>query len=356
MSISIYSDKFIDSQTQCFIIAEAGSNFRISNEPEINFNHALKLIDIAVDAGADAVKFQLYRAEKLYVKDAGFAEYLGTKKSIYEIIKEMELPTSWLVELKRICEKKNIIFLCTPFDETSVDVLEDIGIQAYKIASYSINHIPLLKHIARTKKPVILSTGASTVKEIQIAIDAIYDEQNFQVALMQCTAKYPAPLENINLNTIPSLKKQFSLPVGLSDHSRDNLIAPLGAVALGANIIEKHFTTDNELPGPDHKFAVLPHELKDMISKIRQMEKTLGSSEKVILKEEKELHSFARRSIYARKDIKKGEIIQEDQIVILRSGKGKKGFEPAWKNRVIGKTAKKNIIKQEPISRYNVLL
>lgn len=340
----------------CMVIAEAGANFRISDDPQANFDHALKLIDIAADAGADAVKFQLYRAKDLYVKEAGFADYLGTKKSIYNIIKEMELPFEWLEILKKYCDEKRIMFLCTPFDEDAADALEDVGLDAYKIASYTITHIPLLKYIARKKKPLILSTGASTMDDIKFALDAIYSEKNKQVSLMQCTARYPAPIETVNLRAIPELRKRFKVPVGLSDHSRDHLIAPLGAVCLGASIIEKHFTTDNQLPGPDHKFAILPDELKEMVEKIRQMEKTLGSGEKDILVEEKELHAFARRSIYARNDIAKGRVIAEDDIVILRSGKQPKGLEPCFKDQVIGKTAKKNISKQEPISRYNVYL
>lgn len=343
-------NKFVGGSQQCFIIAEAGANFRISEDPETNFEHALKLINIAVEAKADAVKFQLYRTDKMYVKGAGYADYIGKKKSIYQIIKEMEVPYKWLPKLKEYCDKRGIIFLCTPFDKESVDQLEKIGIGAYKIASYAITHIPLLKHIARKGKSIILSTGASNLKDIKEAIETIKSEGNNQIALMQCTAKYPAPLSTINLKTIPILIKEFGTPVGLSDHSREPLIAPIGAVALNAKIIEKHFTTNNNLPGPDHGFAILPDELKRMVWSIRDMEKALGKQKKEVLESEKELYEFARRHIYAKKNIKKGEEFGEDNLVILRSGKAKKGLEPSRFEYIKGRKASNGIKKDEPIT------
>lgn len=346
--------KVIGDNRPCFIIAEAGANFRVSDNPAINFKHALKLIDIAVDAKADAVKFQLYRAEKLYVENAGEADYIGNKRSIYQIIKEMELPYRWLPKLKDYCDKKGIIFLCSPFDEESVDQLERINILAYKVASYSINNIPLLKYIAKKGKPIILSTGASNLKDIEKAIKTINDEENKQIALMQCTAKYPAPLSTINLRTIPFLTKKFKLNIGLSDHSREPLIAPLGAVALGAKIIEKHFTTDNNLPGPDHNFAILPKELKCMVSSIKKIELAMGSLKKEIQNVEKDLYNFARGYIYTIKEIKKGDIISEENIAVLRSGKLKKGLDPEYFDRLIGKKSLHNLNKNYPIHQNDV--
>ena len=342
-------DKHIGEGYPCFIIAEAGANFKISEDPEVNFKHALKLIDIAVDAKADAVKFQLYSAKKLYVKDAGSANYIGKEKSIFEIIKEMELPKEWLPKLKDYCDEKGIIFLCTPFDEESVDELEKIDIKAYKIASYSISHIPLLKYIASKHKPIIMSTGASNLVDIEKAINALRSEENDQIAIMQCTAKYPAPLENINLRVIPMLKERFNIPVGLSDHSREPVIAPMGAVALGAKIIEKHYTTNNNLPGPDHGFAILPGGLKELVSNIHALEKCLGSKTKDVQQSEKELYNFCRRKIFASKDIKKGEIFTKENLIILRSGKKMGVLEPEKINEIIGKTAKKDIKINEPI-------
>ncbi|MBU1029964.1 MAG: N-acetylneuraminate synthase family protein [Nanoarchaeota archaeon] len=347
-------NKIISENHPCFIIAEAGANFRISNDSKKNFKQALKLIDFAAKAKADAVKFQLYRAKKLYVKEAGYADYIGKKKSIYNIIKEMELPYEWLKKLKNYSKKKGLIFLCTPFDEESTDELEKIGIKAYKIASYTISHIPLLKYIAKKGKPIIMSTGAADKKDIKKAISVIRKTSNNQIALMQCTAKYPAPLETINLKTIPEMKKQFGVITGLSDHSREPHIAPIGAVALGAKIIEKHFTTNNNLPGPDHGFAILTNELKDLVTNIRNLEKCLGKSEKKVESAEQELHQFCRRRIYAIKNIKKGETLTKENIAILRSGKKEKGLEPEHFEKLIGKKANKNIVKNQPILKGDI--
>ncbi len=338
----------------CYVIAEAGANFRISKDPDTNFRQAIDLIDLAARAGADAVKFQLYRAETLYVKKAGFADYLGSQTSIFDIIQEMELPGDWLPDLAEHCRKKKIVFLCTPFDEKAVDQLEAIEVPAYKIASYTISHIPLLKYIAAKNKPVILSTGASDMADIEAAVKAVREAGNQDLILMQCTAKYPAPLESLHLKTIPALANAFGLPVGFSDHSRNPVIGPAGAVAMGACMVEKHFTTGNDLPGPDHAFAILPDELDRMVRSIRMMEHALGDETKKVQDQELELYEFARRSIYARIPIAAGEIITDDHLIILRSGKQAKGLPPALKETIIGKRAKKKIASQEPISRYNV--
>lgn len=337
-----------------FIIAEAGANWHISNKTEKNKRQAFKLIDIAAHAGADAVKFQLYGAARLYPKQAGYANYLGRKESIYEIIKNRELPFSWLPELKRSCDKKGIVFLCTPFDEKSVDELEKIKIAAYKIASYEISHLPLIKYIAVKRKPIIFSTGAANLKDIARGVSTIKDAGNNEYAILQCTAKYPAPLSTINLQVIPELIKRFNVPVGLSDHSREPAIAPLGAVALGAKIIEKHFTTDNNLPGPDHIFAVLPFELADLVRQIRMLELTLGAGGKNIQTEERELYSFCRRALYAKTNIKRGELFSEQNLIALRPGQGGKGLmAEAW-DKLIGQPAIKDIASGRPITKNSV--
>lgn len=344
-------NKAIGENCPVFIIAEAGANFRISDDPKTNFSHALRLIDLAAEAKADAVKFQLYRAEKLYSKKAGSADYLGKNKPIYDIIKEMELPYEWLPKLKKHCDDKGIIFLCSPFDEESSKELEKVSVPAYKIASYELNHIPLIKHIAGTGKPIIFSTGASNKSDIDLTIRTINGEGNHLFVIMQCTAKYPAPLDSINLNVIPWLKKKYGCPVGLSDHSREPLIASLGAVALGAKVIEKHFTTDNSLPGPDHSFAILPHELKELVTSIRKMEQCLGTPEKNVGEQEKELYNFAKSSIYSVGDIQKGEALTSKNLAVLRSGKHTKGLEPKYFEFLVGKKAKRHIPEGSPISR-----
>lgn len=342
-------ERKIGEGSPVFIIAEAGSNFRVSNDREKNFSQALRMIGAAAEAGADAVKFQLFSAEKLYVKEAGSADYVGDKKPINQIIEEMELPPEWIPKLKEECEKKGLVFLCTPFDEKAADLLEENEVAAFKIASYTITHIPLIRHIARKKKPVILSVGASGLEDVERAVDAIRGEGNNEIALLQCTAKYPAPLSAINLRAIPALEKRFDVVAGLSDHSREPLTAPLGSVALGAKVIEKHFTIDNSLPGPDQKFAVTPKELRAMVSGIRGLELALGRSRKEVLEEERELFDFCRRHVYASRDIQEGEILSAENLVALRPGKAKRGIGAERMEEFLGKKAKRGIRENEPL-------
>ncbi len=329
--------KIIGKGKPTFIIAEAGSNHNGKLE------HAKKLIDIATEAGADAVKFQVFRTEKLYPKNAGYADYLKTKKSIYQIIEEMEMPYDWIPKLYEYCKEKGIMFLASHFDEESADKLEEVGVDAYKIASYECTHVPLLKYTAKKGKPIIMSTGLASLGEIEESLDAIHAQRNSQVALMHCVAAYPAPIEHTNLKVIDSLKAVFDVPVGISDHTRDPLLVPLAATARGAHIIEKHFTLSNELEGPDHKFAVEPHELKAMVNGVRAVEKALGSPVKKITPVEEDLYKFARRRIHAKKTIKKGEVLSESNIAILRSGKQKPGLAPKFWDLLIGKVAAKDI-------------
>ncbi len=337
-------NKWIGENSPCFVIAEVGSNHNK------DFNQALKLIDVAAGAKADAVKFQTFKAKRMYTSKAGVSDYLKLDKSIYQIIEDMEMPEEWIPRLFDYCRKKGIMFLSTPFDEASADLLEP-WLPVYKIASYELTHLPLIEHIAKKKKPVILSTGTADLTEIAKSLTAIYKTGNRNVALMQCTACYPAPLDSINLKSILVMKEKFSVPVGLSDHSRAFDVAPMAAVALGANIIEKHFTLDNRLPGPDHRFALEPDELKDMIQKIRDVEKALGEKKKVLHPIERELHHFARRSVFAVKDIHKGERLTAENLAVLRNGKQKPGLAPEKLLSVIGKTAKRNIVEGAAINR-----
>lgn len=326
----------------CYIIAEAGSNHNGKMET------AKQLIQKASEAGADAVKFQLFKAERMYVKPAGHAEYLKDKKSIYDLIKDMELPESWLDELSSFCDKKNIVFLASAFDEQGADIL-DKYVPIHKIASYESNHIPLIKHVAEKGKPAIISTGASTMAEVKEAVDAFYSAGNPKLALLQCTAKYPSPLTAANVRVVGTFKAEFGIPCGFSDHTRESFIAPLSAVALGANIIEKHFTLDNSLPGPDHKFALEPGELKQMVDYVRKTEESLGSWEKIVLSDEKELRTFAKRAVHAVKPIVKGETFTNDNLAVLRPGKMKAGMEPKYFSSVLGKRARRDIGKWEGI-------
>jgi sialic acid synthase SpsE len=342
-------DRLIGDGHPSFIIAEAGANFRVSDDPEENYHQALRLIDIAVEAKADCVKFQLYRAKKLYVKDAGHADYIGKKKEIFDIIKEMELPYEWLPKLKAYCKEKGILFLCAPFDEESVDQLEALGIEAYKIASYSITQYPLLKKIARMKKPVFLSTGASDLEDVKKGVAYLQANGCGPIIVNQCTAKYPAPLSTLNLRTLPVLRKATGCHVGLSDHSREPYTGPLGAVALGAVAIEKHYTTDNSLPGPDHGFAILADELSELVKRVRQMEEALGNSLKEVDASEEELHAFARHYLFATAPIRKGEPFTEENVAALRPGKRKPGLPADEFDKLLGRKAVRDIEAMEAL-------
>lgn len=345
--VVIIGNKRIGFGNPCFVIAEAGSNH------DGSFSQALKLIDAAVEAKADAVKFQTFKAHKMYTERSGVLNYIGSKKSIYQVVKEMEMPYEWIPKLAGYCKKKRIIFISTPCDEESVDKL-DPYVPAFKITSYEMTHIPLLQHVAKKNKPIILSTGASNLNEVKKIVKLLKHNNVNNLILMQCTASYPAKLEDVNVNVVSNLRKIFKIPVGLSDHSRELDIAPCAAVALGANVIEKHFTLSNKLPGPDHKFAVEPQELTLMVNKIRQTEKVIGTGIKETLKVESYLRTFARRNIYAIKNIKKGEKFSLDSISVLRRGDNKQGLSPEFFDMLIKKISKRNIEKGDPITKKDL--
>lgn len=349
MRIINIGNKYVGDGKRTFVIAEAGSNH--NGELEI----AKEMIRVAADAGADAIKFQIFRAEKLYVKNAGEADYLKEHRSIYDIIEDSEIPYEWLPKLFSYCMDKGILFLSSPFDEFSADKLEEQNVPAYKIASFTITHVPFLKYIAKKRKPIILSTGASNIAEISEALQAIYEQKNKELILLHCVSSYPAPLEYINLKVMKTLKQIFQVPIGISDHSKDPLIVPLAATALGADLIEKHFTLDRTMPGPDHKYAIEPNELKDMIQGIRGVEKALGSAIKTVTRIEDELFKFAKRRIHAIKDIKKGGLLTEENIAILRSGKSKPGIYPKFWDIVIGKRVTSEVKKYEGITWDDLL-
>ena len=350
-----------------YVIAEAGSNHNG------RLDLAKKLIGVAADAGADAVKFQVFRADKLYVPTAGTADYLKTKKSVYDIIKEMEMPYGWLGELIDCSRDNGIDFLASAFDEESADALDRAGVPAFKIASYELNHVPLIEHVAKKGKPMIMSAaGFATYGEIEDAIGACRKHGNGKVALMHCVAKYPAPLEHSNLLVIRTLKQAFGVPAGWSDHTADPVKAPELAVMLGANLVEKHFTLDRSMPGPDHKYALEPRGLKEMVGAVRRAEKTgakererrlreksalkiLGSPVKRVTPVEEELYRFAKRYIYAIEDIRKGERISAANVRALRPGKNPPGLAPKFMPLVIGRKAASLIRKYSPLTLYSLL-
>jgi len=334
-----------DNQNHTFIIAEAGSNWKVGSYQQ-DLKQAKKMIKIAAQSGADAIKFQTYTSKNVYVENAGQSNYLsknGIKKSINNLFDEFAMPHEMIHELSRSCKKNRILFMSTPFSVDDAKAI-DPYVQIHKIASYEINHIPLLEYLARTKKPIIISTGASNYTEINFAVGLLKKRGAKKYALLQCTAKYPAPLESLNLQTIPEFRKKYKVPIGLSDHSIDPIVGPLMAIGLGAKIIEKHFTLDKNLPGPDHKFALTPDELRKMITSIRSAEQTRGDGKKRILDVEKELREFAVRRIQAIKNIKKGEKLKEGyNIGVLRPGNRSKGADARFLQKINGKKAKRSI-------------
>jgi N-acetylneuraminate synthase len=341
------ADRWVGDGEPCFIIAEAGSNHNGSME------QAKRLIDVAVEAGADAVKFQLFRASKTYNRSAGTSGYLNLEKPIYEIISDMEMPYEWLPDLAGYSKQQGIIFLSSVFDEDSVEQL-DPYVPAYKIASYEMTHLPLVRHIAGKGKPVIISTGTANLEEVDETVEAFLSTGNKDLILLQCTASYPAPVSSLNIRAIPTIREAFNVPVGFSDHSREALIGPMAAVALGAVIVEKHFTLSNRLPGPDQAFSLEPEELHDMVASIRELEQAMGTGTKVMQPEEAELRAFARRSIFVTTDISPGEKITAENVAVLRCGQMTPGLEPKHYTEILGKTAGRQMSAGTAVFREDI--
>lgn len=354
----MHTDKYrelnISNEKHTFVIAEAGSNWK-AGQYDDDLKQAKELIKIAAQSGADAIKFQTFRAETLYAYNAGVSDYLakqGIDQKINDVFEYLSMPYEMIPELADFCKKEKILFMSTPFsvqDAKQIDPFVDI----HKVASYEINHVRLLEYLAQTKKPLLVSTGASTYSDIDFAVNLIQQNGNPVIGLLQCTAKYPTPIESLNLATIPQIKSRYKVPVGLSDHSVDPIIGPLLAIGFGATIIEKHFTLDRSLPGPDHKFALIPLELELMIKSIRMADSAKGNGNKEILNEEIELANFAKRSIQAITKISKGEILQEGKnFDILRPGTRKKGLSPKFLTSISGKRAKTDIEAGDGVLEY----
>ena len=344
----------IDDPNHTFIIAEAGSNWK-SGSYEEDLEQAKKLIKIASKAGADAVKFQTYKADTVYAYNAGNSNYLaeqGINKEINEIFEYLSMPYEMISELSQICNDEKIIFMSTPFSVEDAKQIDPF-VSLHKIASFEINHVRLIEFLSKTEKPILISTGASTFDEIDFAVNLIKNNKNNEIGLLQCTSKYPAPIESLNLSTIPKMKERYNIPIGFSDHSVEPLIGPLTAVGLGATIIEKHFTLDKNLPGPDHSFAITPQELELMVKSIRQADKTKGNGKKMILDEEQELLLFAKRRIQAIKDIRKGDILKEGfNFEVLRPGNRIRGLEPRFLDKINGTKSTKDVLKGDGITEF----
>jgi N-acetylneuraminate synthase len=336
--------KTIGEGSPVFIIAEAGCNHNG------DINRAKKLVDMAVEAGADAVKFQTFITDELVTQQAEKASYQkkntgNAKESQSAMLKKLELSFDNFKTLKVYCEHKDIIFLSTPFDHRSVDFLDELEISAFKIASGEITNVPFLSYIACKKKPVILSTGMSTLEEVEKAEATLRQTHNAELVLLHCTSEYPAPAEDVNLRAMDTLYHRFKLPVGFSDHTLGSAIA-LAAVALGASVIEKHFTLDRSLPGPDHRASLEPHQLKALAKDIRSVEKALGNGIKKPSLSEAKTRLFARKSIVTATPIKKGQLLTESNLTVKRPGTG---VSPLQWDKVIGRKALRDFEKDELI-------
>jgi N,N'-diacetyllegionaminate synthase len=328
----------------CFVIAEAGVNHNGKVDT------AQQMIRAAACAGADAVKFQTFKADRLTSSFAPKAEYQKKNtvesESQLEMLRKLELPEVAYPILIQECRANNIIFMSSPFDEESADMLDALGMVIFKIPSGEITNLPFLTHIAKKKKPIILSTGMSYLSEVEIAVNTILESGNKELALLHCTSNYPAKPEGINLRAMNTLAEAFHLQVGLSDHSEGIEIA-LAAVAMGATIIEKHFTLDRNMSGPDQRASLEPSELESMIKGIRKVELALGHTRKEPSEGEAETAAVARKSIVARIDIPAGSRLTESHLAIMRPGTG---LPPTVLPTLLGRTARANIPKGTLIS------
>ena len=326
-----------------FIIAEAGVNH--------NGDLALakRLVDVASEAKVDAIKFQTFKSEELVSNHAQKAPYekqvTNKDETQLEMLKRLELGEEDYKELISYCVQKKILFLSTPFDLPSIRFLEEVGMEIYKIPSGEITNLPYLREIGRLRKKIILSTGMSTIDEINQCIEVLYNQGSKDITLLHCNTEYPTPMKDVNLNAMLTLRNKFQLQVGYSDHTL-GIEVPIAAVALGAKVIEKHITLDKTMEGPDHKASIEPQELKDMVVAIRNIEMALGNGEKVPSSSETKNIAVARKSIVAARPINLGERLTEENLNVKRPGNG---ISPMKWDEVIGRKALRNYEKDELI-------
>ena len=324
------------------IIAEAGVN----HNGDINL--ARQLVDKAKEAGADIIKFQTFKLDSIVSKFAEMADYqkdnIGIVESQKEMLKKITLPYEAFLELYKYCNKKEIQFLSTPFDIGSIHFLNDM-VPFWKIPSGEVTNYPYLVEIAKTGKPVIMSTGMCELQEIDEAIKVLKTNGTSDITLLHCNTQYPTPYKDVNLRAMETLRNRYKVKVGYSDHTK-GIVVPIAAVALGAEVIEKHFTLDKNLPGPDHKASLEPNELAAMVSSIRNIEEALGSPNKTVSDSERENIAIARKSIVAAKNIKKGEVLTVDNLTTKRPGTG---LSPMRWNDVLGSKAIRDFVEDEVI-------
>ena len=335
-------NKKIDYNEPTFIIAELSANHLQ------NFDIAVETIKAMKDSGADAIKFQTYTPDTITIDCEN--EYFQIKQGtiwdgqvLYNLYETAYTPWDWQPKLKKIAEDLGLIVFSSPFDKTSVDFLEEMNVPAYKIASFEITDIPLIEYVASKGKPIIISTGIANLEDIELAIKTCLDVGNNQIALLKCTSSYPSPLDEINLNTIPDMIEKFDGVSGLSDHTLGGEVST-AAVALGAKIIEKHFILDRNMGGPDSDFSMEPHEFKNMVNSIRNVEKALGTVNYELSDKMKANKEFSR-SLFVVEDIKMGEVITENNVRSIRPGFG---LHPKYLNEILGKKVNKPLKKGIP--------
>jgi len=328
----------IGGDNPCYIIAEIGSNHNG------DFSLAVDMIEKAKEAGVNAVKFQTFKASNHYSKKT--PKISMYKEDIYNLIERLEIDRTWHTKLAAICDKLEIDFLDSPCDFEAVDLALSVEMPLLKVASFDMVDLTLIEKIAKSQKGVMFSSGMANLSEIQNAVNTCRENDNNNIIVLQCTSLYPAPIHLSNLKAMDTIKRAFNVIVGYSDHTEGDHIA-CAAVAMGAKVIEKHYTLDRSMEGPDHEFSIEPNELKDMVSKIRDIESAIGNGEKNgPSKEEGEMYIKARRSLIASSDLKVGAVIQKEDLVIKRPGMG---IHPKFMDIVIGRKVAKPILKDEPI-------
>ena len=326
-----------------FIIAEMSANHNH------HLDIALDTIKAAKKAGADAIKIQTYTADTLTL-DCHTPDFINGKglwegEALYDLYKKAYTPWEWHAEIFHVAKEEGITCFSTPFDKTAVDFLEDLGNPIYKIASFEITDIPLIKYIAQKQKPIILSTGIAMEEDIRLALDTIYTEGNKDVTLLKCTSSYPAPIEDANLLTIPDMKQRFGVKVGLSDHSEGSTV-PMAAVALGAEVVEKHFIIDRSIGGPDSGFSMNAEDFKEMVDNVRNVEKALGNVYYPTDPTKIKGREFSR-SLYVAEDMKAGDVITEQNVRSVRPGYG---LHPKFLPELLGKNVNQDCKKGDRFS------
>jgi len=334
----------IGPEQPAFIIAEMSGNHMQ------NYDKAIEIIDAAAEAGVDAIKIQTYTPDTITLDcDSEFFQVSVNEawkgQSLYSLYKKVYTPWEWQPKLKEYAESKGLFLFSSPFDNTAVDFLEKMDVPIYKVASYEVGHIPLLKKIGKTKKPVIMSRGLATVEEIELAIKTLKDSGCPNIVVLHCIAAYPAMPKDMNLKAIPEISKRFNVISGISDHSLSQTVATV-SVALGAKVVEKHLTILREEKGPDSAFSIEPAEFKELVQNVRETETLLGEAEIKPGKAEKPCTIF-RPSVWVTKDIKKGETLTEENIIVRRPNNG---LAPKHFEEVLGKKAAKDIKKCTPLS------